>query len=436
MITRLYKPFSIITFSSLALIGCGGSSTPAAEENKAPLITPMEDIRVFEASKGSVTVSAFDPDGSIASYLWEQTSGPELVLEGTDSERLIIDSPETLESIPLTFKVTVTDNDGASASRVVNVNIAPERSSFPIERAGLWASEDASLHILFGEKGMTQYISENGCVVDVTNYQITDLSSTQIQLTDSDEMVHTIDIELTDEKISFTLPDSEPSLLTQSFEDGFDVFKACDSTKTIKVELSMRALPQQLKVNRGHNEYEVYTTIVFDVNNSGKGDVGDMSITISAIPQIYKPNQIIDMGELTAHVWFHKLNDDGELNVYTHPTLEGKLSIRDRDENGDDETFSLSFTDTSHSLIRLITTDTPMFVISNVNYTDPETETYGTNTRSNDGPWFWQSNRHTDYFPNSGTTTVNSGVIQTDNLNDQKGQAALADIDSVQVILF
>src|SRR5207302_1521748 len=59
-----------------------------------------------------------DPDGgSIASYLWIQTSGPAVTLSAANTAKSSFTAPSsTTSDTTLTFKLTVTDNDGAATS--------------------------------------------------------------------------------------------------------------------------------------------------------------------------------------------------------------------------------------------------------------------------------------------------------------------------------
>lgn len=67
---------------------------------------------------------SYDPDGAIVAYLWEQTEGPVVELTDADSPNAQFFSPATgLEDVTLTFKLTVTDNDGLSSSETVIITV-------------------------------------------------------------------------------------------------------------------------------------------------------------------------------------------------------------------------------------------------------------------------------------------------------------------------
>lgn len=75
-----------------------------------------------------LTASASDADGSVSRYLWSQDSGDNVVIEASDSASASFSMPAKPQSDTLVFTVTVTDNDGLSASDSITVthdNAAP-----------------------------------------------------------------------------------------------------------------------------------------------------------------------------------------------------------------------------------------------------------------------------------------------------------------------
>ncbi|KJY84504.1 chitinase [Vibrio galatheae] len=64
-----------------------------------------------------------DSDGSLVSYQWEQVSGPVVTLSGATDAIAGFDVAEVVQTETLTFKLTVTDNEGASSSDTVVVTV-------------------------------------------------------------------------------------------------------------------------------------------------------------------------------------------------------------------------------------------------------------------------------------------------------------------------
>jgi len=78
-----------------------------------------------------------DSDGTITSYAWTQTAGTPVTLTGADTAEATFVAPELPASgtLSLTFKLTVTDDRGATASASVTVTVA-NGNRRPIARAG------------------------------------------------------------------------------------------------------------------------------------------------------------------------------------------------------------------------------------------------------------------------------------------------------------
>ena len=68
-----------------------------------------------------LTGTANDPDGTIVSYLWEQTGGTMVSLAGATSGTAMFTAPDVSMDETLTFRLTVTDDDDATASDEVSV---------------------------------------------------------------------------------------------------------------------------------------------------------------------------------------------------------------------------------------------------------------------------------------------------------------------------
>ncbi len=86
----------------------------------------------------SVTLNGFasdDPDGTIVAYLWEKTAGPAVTITNPNTAMATFTAPDvTAAGATLVFKLTVTDNDGLTATDSVSItvnNIAP-----PLAEAG------------------------------------------------------------------------------------------------------------------------------------------------------------------------------------------------------------------------------------------------------------------------------------------------------------
>lgn len=101
---------------------------PAAPvENHEPVANAGQDKRLkFPENSITIEGAANDEDGSIASYRWTQLSGRNAALTGTESKTLQVTG---LEEGRYTFRLTVEDDKGASATDDVDVTVFKEAAT-------------------------------------------------------------------------------------------------------------------------------------------------------------------------------------------------------------------------------------------------------------------------------------------------------------------
>ncbi len=93
--------------------------------DKPPTANAGPDKEVIEGDKITLDGgNSLDPDGSIVSSSWKQISGsPSVKLKGADSVSPSFTAPFVKHDTPLTFQLTVTDNNGRTSSDTVNILI-------------------------------------------------------------------------------------------------------------------------------------------------------------------------------------------------------------------------------------------------------------------------------------------------------------------------
>jgi hypothetical protein len=103
--------------------------------NNNPTVSAGADQFIRQPLNSStLTASASDIDGSIASYLWTQVSGPLATLTGAGTSTL---SLSNLLLGVYTFRIVVTDNNSATASDDVVITVSPPGTNLlPIVLAG------------------------------------------------------------------------------------------------------------------------------------------------------------------------------------------------------------------------------------------------------------------------------------------------------------
>jgi len=132
----------IIAFINLSA-GCGGggdsgSSTEPVVKNKIPSIVLSEDLTINELQNVVLEATAEDKDGTITSSIWKQVSGEEVNIINADSLKMSFQSPKVLlteSEKSLVFKITVTDNLGASSQAEITITVQPVNEN-PIANAG------------------------------------------------------------------------------------------------------------------------------------------------------------------------------------------------------------------------------------------------------------------------------------------------------------
>ena len=87
--------------------------------NVAPTANAGADQTVNEGASITLSGSGTDSDGTIASYTWTQTVGPAVTLAGANSPTASFTAPSVATDTVLTFKLTVTDDKGATGNQHV-----------------------------------------------------------------------------------------------------------------------------------------------------------------------------------------------------------------------------------------------------------------------------------------------------------------------------
>jgi hypothetical protein len=128
---------AVIIALGLTLSACGGSGSESEPKkiepvNLAPTIA-LEGQTINEKETTSISATASDSDGSIASYKWKEVSQFDLTLSDSDTNSVTFTAPETYENKQAELELTVTDNDGATTSKKVLIDINQLTLSTTIE---------------------------------------------------------------------------------------------------------------------------------------------------------------------------------------------------------------------------------------------------------------------------------------------------------------
>ncbi len=93
--------------------------------NSPPVANAGGDQSVDEQTSVTLSGSGTDVDGSIDSYSWLQIAGADVVLSDAAIATPSFTAPATTSMITLSFELTVTDNEGATATDQVDIVVNP-----------------------------------------------------------------------------------------------------------------------------------------------------------------------------------------------------------------------------------------------------------------------------------------------------------------------
>jgi len=172
---------------SLVLTACGGGGggggntfnpvPTAPPANSAPSANAGADQQVLVSEEVNLSGSGSDSDGSIASYLWTQTSGETVTLGSDDTASTSFTAP-ALET-RLEFELRVTDDDGAEATDSVSVSVSLPANNSPTADAGVNQTVAISTQVIL-----------NGTATDsdgsIVSYSWAQTSGETVSLTDAD----------------------------------------------------------------------------------------------------------------------------------------------------------------------------------------------------------------------------------------------------------
>ncbi|MDN3378546.1 MULTISPECIES: hypothetical protein [unclassified Pseudoalteromonas] len=150
---------SALLISSLHLAGCGGggdgddNTTPPVSNNNSPTVSISGETEVTEGNELAISATASDSDGSISSYAWQHVSGPDVILTGSDTANISFTAPELEDDAQLVLEVIVTDNEGATTSAQVTIEL--KRKVLTVTITGIVTDEpikESNVAVLVGDE--------------------------------------------------------------------------------------------------------------------------------------------------------------------------------------------------------------------------------------------------------------------------------------------
>ncbi len=241
-----------LLFLSLLITGCGGggegsdSTTPSG--NAAPSVTLSVSSNVIASNQSfTITALASDSDGQIASYQWQQLSGPEFTFT-SNGNTLTATAPSVTTDTTFSFSVTVTDNSGATAQQVFSGIITSQNNAPTVNITG----PSSAL--------------ANAQVSLVANAQDTDGTISNINWIQS--AGDNVEFTQADGVLSFTAPNvSENTTLGFSVTVTDNAGKSAQASKTVLIN-QVNSAPTVIVTGPEEAEKGVSVTLVADAQDS------------------------------------------------------------------------------------------------------------------------------------------------------------------------
>ena len=139
---RFFRIAVVMVLSALG--ACGGGSSGSSPSAPTPAPPPVNALPTAEAGSAQTVASgttvtldgsaSADSDGTLDSFQWQQTEGPDVELDNTMAAQTTFTAPELVNDGELVFVLTVTDDNGATATDSVTgtVEAAPAAAEVTI----------------------------------------------------------------------------------------------------------------------------------------------------------------------------------------------------------------------------------------------------------------------------------------------------------------
>lgn len=219
-----------LTYTATDRAGNTATLTRTVIVKPLPNVAPTANAGVAQTVNEETTVtlngSGTDTDGRIVSYAWEQTSGTTVTLNPTDQAQTSFIAPSVTKDETLSFKLTVTDNDGAIAESSTTITVKNLDTIAPV----ITLNGESSLELTVGDT----YTEAGATATDDVDGTITVTSSGSVDTSTAGTYT-----------LTYTATD------------------AAGNTATVTRTITVKTLPNQLPtVNAGANQTVNEKTVV------------------------------------------------------------------------------------------------------------------------------------------------------------------------------
>ncbi len=282
--------------------------------NQPPVANAGEDIVTTEGSIVTLDASAsIDPDGGIASYKWDQVAGTPVTLSDSSAVKSTFKAP-TVSTFGLSFRLTVTDNEGLIDFDVVNVIV--NAASPPTADAGSDQTVNSGDNVILD--GSKSYDPDG----DIVSFKWTQLSGIKVSLSDTSVA-----------KPVFTAPVSGSETEILEFELTVTDSRGMESKDSVVITVNFANIPPV--ANAGEDQIVTEgATVTLDGAKSSDPDGGIAS---------YKWNQV-------AGVPVTLLDDTAVITTFVAPhvgisPLSFQLIVKDKADAQAEDIINISIND-------------------------------------------------------------------------------------------
>ncbi|RPJ49544.1 MAG: hypothetical protein EHM23_36585, partial [Acidobacteria bacterium] len=231
--------------------GKGGVSSDdvsvVVDVNGAPTANAGPDQGVTPNTVVTLRCSSTDPDGDPLTRSWSQTGGPAVALQGATSATSTFTAPSVTVVTPLTFRLTVNDGKGHSASDDVAITVNPGNGLL----TGSMAASPASVNLTsegtmdwahWGLAAATSFNHKAAVTSAISNY--TSVGSAVAQRLQKNSTTYS----WTGGTPTVTATNTPNGVWVMGLGNGFQISAPADTTKrTLKLYLGVWAAQGKLE---------------------------------------------------------------------------------------------------------------------------------------------------------------------------------------------
>ncbi|WP_046004695.1 PKD domain-containing protein [Pseudoalteromonas rubra] len=263
------------------LVGCGGSSDSGSSpspnpnpnpdpgtNNQAPTVSITGDSEALEGTAVSLKASATDSDGQVVSYSWSVSTGPSVTLSNSTTSDVSFTTPDVTEDTAMILAVTVTDDDGATATATKNFTV--KRLVRSVTLTGIVTDApvaNASLMVYVGDETFPATAGNDGTYT--VQLDIDDSAVNQLIRIKANGGTNQQNVEFYSQLESFA------SVATQAGDDGI-----VNSSENFGVNITNVTTAEYALVTRAVGGVPQTTS---ELNNALVGVDADEKLTLSAL---------------------------------------------------------------------------------------------------------------------------------------------------------